>query len=607
MRKEKLACNFMEKPASIKKTFQISDKKMMSNDPTLKILIIDDDSLFRDSISMYLEDQNCQILTAADGETGLQILENNQPDVILVDLIMPGMSGLQVLEEIKKRHPDTPTITISGTGVIQNAMEAIEKGAWDFITKPIIDFNVLDHSIKKVLDRASLIKKNHEYQASLEQKSAELKEINDKLLNEIEDRKKAEDKIRQSEKNYRLLMENSGIAVAYMDLKGHFILVNSQMKNLIGLEMEKIVGQHINEVLPKAAIDQYFDRFQEVIEKKQSSEFEALTDTAMGQQWLRSNVQLVRDIDDKITGIQFISINITKRKELEEQLIQVNDGLEEKVKQRTLELYQSKLLAESANIAKSEFLANMSHELRTPLHGILSFSQLGIDRIDRNDKEKTLDFLSEIHQSGERLLSLINNLLDLSKLESGKTDYDFSYQPLTKLVEESVTRFSTRCLKKRISLEFEKQPFNDTAVFDAKGVFQVLENLLSNALKFSPPESSIKIKVVDDPKNLTLSVIDQGVGIPETELVDIFDKFIQSSKTNDGSGGTGLGLPISRQIIQDHKGEIWAENNPEQGATFSFTLPKEFSIKKKLGEIMLEENVISEGTLYRLLKKQERS
>ena len=577
----------------------------MSIDPTLKVLIIDDDSLFRDSVSIYLEDQNCQIMTAEDGEQGLQVLANNQPDVILVDMIMPGMSGMEVLDEIKKQLPDTPTIMISGTGVIQNAIKAIEKGAWDFITKPIIDLNVLDHSIKKVLDRAALIQKNREYQASLEQKTIELKETNDKLLSEIEDRKKAEDKIRQSEKNYRLLMENSGIAVAYLNMEGHFILVNTQMKNLIGLEMEQIIGKHINAVIPERLLKRYNDRFQNVLENMQSAEFEDHIETALGPQWLRSNVQLVRDIDDKITGIQFISINITKRKELEEQLIQANDGLEEKVKLRTLELYQAKQLAESANTAKSEFLANMSHELRTPLHGILSFSQLGIDRIDRNNREKTLDFLTEIHQSGKRLLILINDLLDLSKLESGKIDYDFSYQPLTKLVEESMARFSAKCLQKQISLDFEKPSFRDIAVFDAKRVFQVLENLFSNALKFSPPESSIKIKIVDDPKNLTLSVIDQGVGIPEAELVTIFDKFILSSKTNDGSGGTGLGLPISQKIIQDHKGAIWAENNSEEGATFNFTLPKEFNIKKKLGELLLEENVIAKGTLYRLLKKQE--
>lgn len=514
------------------------------------------------------------------------------------------MNGIQVLEKIKEQAPDTPTIMISGTGVIQNAMEAMGKGAWDFITKPIIDFDVLNHSIQKVLDRAELIRKNSEYQASLEQKTVDLKAANDKLLSEIADRKKAENKIQQSEKNYRLLMENSGIAVAYLNLEGEFILINTQMKNLIGLKTDQIIGQHLDSIVPKALVKKYLARFQEVLEKKQSTEFEDLIETAIGRQWLHSNVQLVRDIDDEITGIQFISRNITQKKELEEQLIQANEGLEEKVKQRTMELYQAKLMAESANAAKSEFLANMSHELRTPMHSILNFAELGIDRIDRYDKEKTLDFLNEIHTSGERLLSLINDLLDLSKLESGIINYAFSYQPLTKLIEETATRFMAQCTQKGIILDFEKPSFNDKAAFDSEKIHQVLGNLLSNALKYSPPDSTIKIRVTDDPKNLTLSVIDQGIGIPKDELTDIFAKFIQSSKTDDGSGGTGLGLPISQQIILDHKGQIWAKNNPEGGATFSFTLPKEYNIKKKLGEILLEEEVISEGTLYRMLKKQ---
>ena len=577
---------------------------MMPNDSSLQILIIDDNYLFIESISFYLEDMGYSIIKAESGEKGLQALKTKHPDIILVDLIMPGMNGIQVLEKIKEQAPDTPTIMISGTGVIQNAMEAMGKGAWDFITKPIIDFDVLNHSIQKVLDRAELIRKSSEYQASLEQKTVDLKAANDKLLSEIADRKKAENKIQQSEKNYRLLMENSGIAVAYLNLEGEFILINTQMKNLIGLKTDQIIGQHLDSIVPKALVKKYLARFQEVLEKKQSTEFEDLIETAIGRQWLHSNVQLVRDIDDEITGIQFISRNITQKKELEEQLIQANEGLEEKVKQRTMELYQAKLMAESANAAKSEFLANMSHELRTPMHSILNFAELGIDRIDRYDKEKTLDFLNEIHTSGERLLSLINDLLDLSKLESGIINYAFSYQPLTKLIEETATRFMAQCTQKGIILDFEKPSFNDKAAFDSEKIHQVLGNLLSNALKYSPPDSTIKIRVTDDPKNLTLSVIDQGIGIPKDELTDIFDKFIQSSKTDDGSGGTGLGLPISQQIILDHKGQIWAKNNPEGGATFSFTLPKEYNIKKKLGEILLEEEVISEGTLYRMLKKQ---
>ncbi|MFH2133535.1 MAG: response regulator [bacterium] len=576
----------------------------MLNNPRLKILIIDDDILFTDGIAIYLEDQGYEIFRAESGEAGLQLLEKDRPDLILVDLIMPGLNGLQVLEEINEQTPDIPTVMISATGVIQDALDAMRKGAWDFITKPILDLEVLEHTIHKVLDRAELIRKNRDYQSHLETRTAELRAVNLQLLREVSDRKRAEKRIRQSEKKYRLLMENSGSAIAFLDREGRFVLVNTLMRDTLGLEMDQIIGQTIHSVLPEAVARKYTDRFQAALRQKQSVSFDDLEETALGLQWIHQNVQLVRDIDNEITGIQFIGTDITRRKELEEQLVQTNDQLEEKVKQRTLELYQAKLLADSANIAKSEFLANMSHELRTPLHGILSFARLGIERIDHTSKEKILDFLQEIHASGERLLSLINNLLDLSLLESGKTRYEFVYQPLSGLVEEAMTGLAARCREKHIRLDFEKPGFDDRAAFDATRILQVINHLLGNALKYSPAESCIQIRIVENDKNLTLSVIDQAIGIPEAELTDIFDKFSQSSQTNDGTGGTGLGLPISRQIILDHKGRIWAENNPSGGAIFSFSLPKQYTVKKKLGEILLEENVISEGTLYQMLRKQ---
>ncbi|MBU2647150.1 response regulator [bacterium] len=576
----------------------------MLNNPRLKILIIDDDILFTDGIAIYLEDQGYEIFRADSGETGLKLLEKDRPDLILVDLIMPGLNGLQVLEEINEQTPDIPTVMISATGVIQDALDAMRKGAWDFITKPILDLEVLEHTIHKVLDRAELIRKNRDYQAHLETRTAELRAVNLQLLREVSDRKRAEKRIRQSEKKYRLLMENSGSAIAFLDREGRFVLVNTRMRDTLGLEMDRIIGQTIHSVLPEAAARKYMDRFQAVLRQKQSVSFDDLEQTALGLQWIHQNVQLVRDIDNEIIGIQFIGTDITRRKELEEQLVQTNDQLEEKVKQRTLELYQAKLLADSANMAKSEFLANMSHELRTPLHGILSFARLGIDRIDHISREKILDFLQEIHASGERLLSLINNLLDLSLLESGKTRYKFIDQPLSGLVEEAMTALAGRCREKSIRLDFEKPRFDDRAAFDTTRILQVINHLLSNALKYSPAESRIQIRIDENDQNLILSVIDQAIGIPEAELTDIFDKFSQSSQTNDGTGGTGLGLPISRQIILDHQGQIWAENNPSGGAIFSFSLPKQHTVKKKLGEILLEENVISEGTLYQMLRKQ---
>jgi signal transduction histidine kinase len=133
----------------------------------------------------------------------------------------------------------------------------------------------------------------------------------------------------------------------------------------------------------------------------------------------------------------------------------------------------------------------------------------------------------------------------------------------------------------------------------------VIRNLLSNAIKFSPEGSLITIFSEDLGREVLYSVSDTGVGIPGDELEAIFDKFIQSSKTKTGSGGTGLGLPISTQIINDHNGRLWAENNPDGGAVFKFIIPKKYRKKKKIGQLLVEQGHITRNQLAEMLKRQE--
>ena len=251
--------------------------------------------------------------------------------------------------------------------------------------------------------------------------------------------------------------------------------------------------------------------------------------------------------------------------------------------------------AELANHAKSEFLANMSHELRTPMHAILGFSSLGGNKVNSATREKISGYFLRINESGQRLLYLLNDLLDLSKLEAGRMDFNFQENNLQTSIKVVVEELSPLFMERSLTIDIEPASMSTIAVFDNEKIDQVIRNLLSNAIKYTPDNMSVMIyfeesvlyaSIEDGLEEaipaISVSIADQGAGIPEDELQTVFEKFVQSSKTETGAGGTGLGLTISREIIEGHNGSIVAANGVSDcGAIFTFTLPREQATDEK--------------------------
>lgn len=244
-----------------------------------------------------------------------------------------------------------------------------------------------------------------------------------------------------------------------------------------------------------------------------------------------------------------------------------------RLKERTIDLQEAKKMAEAANDAKSTFLSNVSHELRTPMQGILSFASFGIKKHATANPDKILDYFQKIRQSGETLLTLLNDLLDLAKLESGKIAFKFRPANLSSLIDIVREEHNLLALEHNLTVRCEHLEANEKITLDADKIRQVLRNLLSNAIKFSPEGGTIDVTSFKKADSIVVSIRDKGAGIPGNELESIFDKFVQSSKNKASAGGTGLGLPICREIIAAHKGRIWAENNPDIGANLSFEIP----------------------------------
>ncbi len=252
---------------------------------------------------------------------------------------------------------------------------------------------------------------------------------------------------------------------------------------------------------------------------------------------------------------------------------QHRDHLQDLVDEKTADLNKARIRAEEADTAKSEFLANMSHELRTPLHSILSFSQFGMERLGKVDNGKIRGYLEKIHYSGEIQLSLVNDLLDLARLESSTEMLVFKGYNLYQLIKNVVAEVSSLYEDKNIRVSVISAQEELDIFCDNTKIMQLVRNLLSNAIKFSPQGSEITIICEKNGEWIRMIMQDQGPGVPDEEKELIFDKFNQSSRTRTGAGGTGLGLAICSQIIQLHNGKIWVEDGPQQGAEFKVLLP----------------------------------
>ncbi len=317
--------------------------------------------------------------------------------------------------------------------------------------------------------------------------------------------------------------------------------------------------------------------------------------TAKGTyRWLRLRGIATRDGRGNPVTTSGTASDIHAARLAEAELKRHRDNLAQLVEERTAGLEAARRQAVAANLAKSEFLANMSHELRTPMHAIISFANFGVEKIDRVDSAKLLHYLKNIKKSGARLLALLNDLLDLSKLEAGKMLMNRQRTDLGGLIGEAVAEVEALARARGIEIR-TSFPAVAVASVDSMRMLQVLRNLLSNAIKFTPEGGHIGVacaalpRTEVSPAGLRIDVRDNGVGIPEDELESVFDKFVQSSKTKTGAGGTGLGLAICREIMTAHGGTVHATNNvhPESGATFHLWLPETETARAALAEASL--------------------
>ncbi|MBU4199206.1 MAG: cell wall metabolism sensor histidine kinase WalK [Verrucomicrobia bacterium] len=334
------------------------------------------------------------------------------------------------------------------------------------------------------------------------------------------------------------IMRNVGEGVVVVGNDGKILMANPAAEKLLGKQVQAIVGQALKDSLNKEHSLVLSRGSPESIK-----EIEVAGKDDETRRVLRTSNAVVEDLDGRTIGMVSVLSDITKMKEVEQ--------------------------------LKSDFVANVSHELRSPLAAIQKNLVIILDQTAGalNDNQK--EFLSLAKDNVERLTRLINDLLDLSKLDAGKMELKKARTDLTALVRKTVTTFAGWLREKDITSRLDLPETPLELELDADKITQVLNNLLSNALKFTPPKGEIRIALNAAATPVEVSVTDTGIGIAPNDIARIFNKFEQiGGNTLTDVNGTGLGLPLAKEIVEKHGGRIHIKSAIGKGSTFSFTLPR---------------------------------
>ncbi|ADI74045.1 PAS/PAC sensor signal transduction histidine kinase [Methanohalobium evestigatum Z-7303] len=372
---------------------------------------------------------------------------------------------------------------------------------------------------------------------------------------DITDRKRIEEELRESEERFRTLTEQAADAIIAHDFDGNIVYVNNLACENLGYSKEELLSMNIADI--SAYINSYDPKT--VYWEKLSPSDSYLVETKLRRKdgsYYPAEVKLTRiDLKGRSVILGFVR-EITIRKQAEESLI------------------NSKLEAEAASQAKSELLANVSHELRTPLTSIIGFSDILLKGKlgDLNESQKT--YLSKVHRSGKHLLDLITDILDLSKIESGKHELHcekVSIPQLMKDLKENIYPFASQ---KGLEINIDINRSIEYIYADKIKLRQILYNLVYNAVKFTE-QGSVTVKLDWNDNDMLFSVIDTGIGIPADKQDEIFDSFKQlDSGASRRYSGTGLGLALVERLVEMHGGKIWVESEEREGSRFSFIIPE---------------------------------
>jgi len=552
--------------------------------PEATIMVVDDEPGARVTLCGILEDAGYRVIGVEKGADALRLIQRSPCKVVVTDIKLPDVDGMEILELAKEANPEAAVIMMTGYASMETAVEAVNRGAYAYFVKPV-NPDELKTTIANALKQQGLSEENKRLIDELQRSNSLLARANEELRSEITGREHMEKALRESEEKFRTFMETASDLMHITDDAGKFTYVNQSMARTLGYSKEEVTGMHISRVLGgRISGDTFVSKSKDLITKGEIS-FEDTWIARDGKEiYGELKVVAIYDGNGRYAGSRGVFRDLTERKRVElelqkknQQLDAQNDELQlqaQELRKQRQELIEKTREAEEASQAKSDFLASMSHELRTPLSVIIGFSELMLDGIPGEINDEQKQCLNDILGSGQRLLNLVNDVLDLSRVEARKMELKRTDFDLAEVINTAASAVMPTFAAKKQSLDIEIAEGSLRVHADKHRIWQVLANLLTNSAKFTPAGGKLKIEASKVDNRCKVSVIDDGIGIEKEDQERIFEPFCQldNSMTKEKSG-VGLGLAVAKQIVEKHGGRIWVESEYGKGSRFIFTIP----------------------------------
>ncbi len=486
-----------------------------------RILVVDDEQIMRDGCTRILSKGEWEVVTAENGEAGLEAIKKGDGfDLMLLDLMMPGISGMEVLEATRQVDANLLVVVITGYATVELAVEAMKKGAYDFIPKPFTP-DQLRIVVQRALDKRAL-----------QREMEVLRSEREKSLRDI-----ATEKSR-----IMTIIHCMGDGVLVCDRDSCVVLTNPAAGRMLGMPESSLIGNQLATCGIDGTLTETIMESLRPVDPAFTGVSRELCPGGSSPPYLRAHTAPVKNDMGETLGAVTVLQDITGLKELDRM--------------------------------KSDFVAMVSHELRSPVASVQQQLSVILEGLSGDLNERQVRMLTRAKERARGLLDLINDLLDLSKIEAGMAvqyKEPLNVEELLRKVHQSmVPEAEAKGLKLKLSME-EPMPSISGDRTNLEGVFT---NLVNNAIKYTPEGGEVTIHATGDGKNVRIEISDTGIGISKGDLARIFDRFyrVKSEKTRQ-IVGTGLGLSIVKHIVEAHLGTISVESEEGAGSTFTVVLP----------------------------------